>query len=105
MINAEHSDVFDVLAYISFALAPITRSQRVETRKGNILARYDLRLQTFLDFVLAQYVRQGVSELDQEKLGELLELKYHTVDDAAKQLGGIKIIRDTFLGFQRHLYE
>ena len=45
MINAENSDVFDVLAYIAFALAPITRSERVEARKQNILARYDAKLQ------------------------------------------------------------
>ena len=88
MINAEKSDVFDVLAYIAFALAPITRSERVEARKGEIFTRYDGKLQAFLDFVLAQYVKQGVGELDQEKLGHLLELKYHTVSDAADQLGG-----------------
>ena len=55
--------------------------------------------------MLAQYVRQGVGELDQEKLGHLLELKYHTVSDAAEQLGGVPAIRDTFIGFQRLLYE
>jgi type I restriction enzyme R subunit len=37
MINAEKSDVFDVLAYIAFALAPITRSERVAGRKDGIL--------------------------------------------------------------------
>jgi type I restriction enzyme, R subunit len=105
MINAEKSDVFDVLAYISFALPPITRSERVDTRKGNILGRYDPKLQAFLDFVLAQYVNQGVSELDQDKLADLLQLKYHSVTDAADQLGGIPAIRDTFVGFQRYLYE
>jgi type I restriction enzyme R subunit len=105
MINAENSDVFDVLAYIGFALAPITRSERVHTRKRNILARYDIKLQAFLDFVLMQYERQGVTELDQEKLGDLLQLKYHTVMDAAEQLGGVPVIRDTFVGFQRYLYE
>jgi type I restriction enzyme R subunit len=57
-----------------------------------------------LDFVLAQYVRQGVEELDQEKLGNLLELRYHTVDDAARQLGDVATIRDTFVGFQQYLY-
>ena len=36
MINAEKSDLFDVLAYIAFALAPITRQERVETRRGRI---------------------------------------------------------------------
>jgi len=105
MINAEKSDVFDVLAYIAFALAPITRSERVQARKGEIFTRYDGKLQAFLDFVLAQYVKQGVEELDQEKLGHLLELKYHTVSDAAEQLGGVPVIRDTFIGFQRYLYE
>ena len=37
VINAEKSDVFDVLAYIAFALAPITRSERVERHKEEIL--------------------------------------------------------------------
>jgi type I restriction enzyme R subunit len=105
IINAEHSDVFDVLAYIAFALAPITRSERVEARKGGIFIRYDGKLRAFLDFVLAQYVKQGVGELDQEKLGDLLQLRYHTVTDAADQLGGVPLIRDTFIGFQQYLYD
>ena len=105
MINAEKSDVFDVLAYIAFALAPITRSERVEARKSNILSRYDEKLQAFLDFVLAQYVKQGVGELDQEKLASLLELKYQSVPDATDQLGDVPIIKDTFIGFQRYLYD
>ena len=104
MINAEKSDLFDVLAYIAYALAPITRSERVETRRADIFSRYDGKLQSFLDFVLGQYVKQGVGELDQEKLGALLQLKYHTIDDAASQLGSVPLIRDTFLGFQQHLY-
>ncbi len=105
MINAEKSDVFDVLGYIAFASAPITRSERVETRRGDILSRYDTKLQAFLVFVLAQYVKQGVGELDQDKLGALIQLKYHTIDDAASQLGGVQLIRETFVGFQRYLYE
>lgn len=105
MINAHKSDVFDVLAYIAFALPPITRLVRVQERRVTILAGYDPGLQAFLDFVLTQYVQQGVNELDQEKLGSLLELKYHTIDDAASALGNVGIIRDTFVGFQRHLYE
>jgi type I restriction enzyme R subunit len=105
MIDAEKSDVFDVLAYIAFAMPPITREERVESRKGKILAQYDRKLQAFLDFVLGEYVKQGVEELDQEKLGDLLELKYRSIHDAAQQLGGPILIRDTFVGFQRYLYE
>ena len=105
VIDAEKSDLFDVLAYIAYARKPLTRTERVASKKPRILPRYDPQLQRFLDFVLAQYESQGVGELDQEKLPSLLELKYHTVNDAADALGGIPAIRDAFIGFQRYLYE
>lgn len=105
MINAEKSDLFDVLAYIAFALAPITREERAETHKEQIFSQYDEKLQGFIDFVLAQYVKEGVGELDQSKLPDLLELKYHATSDAAALLGGVARIRDAFVGFQKHLYQ
>jgi len=105
MIDAEKSDIFDVLAYIAFALAPVTRAERVERRRSAIFAQYDDKLQTFLDFVLAQYVKEGVSELDQEKLPDLLVLKYRGIADATAALGGdAKRIREAFVGFQKELY-
>ncbi len=104
MINAEKSDLFDVLAYIAFALAPITREERVETHKDQIFSEYDEKLQAFLDFVLEQYVKEGVRELDQEKLPHLLELKYNAVSDATVHLGSVSRIRETFIGFQKSLY-
>ncbi|MFN2257461.1 MAG: type I restriction-modification enzyme R subunit C-terminal domain-containing protein, partial [Desulfuromonadaceae bacterium] len=104
MINAEDSDVFDVLAYIAFTLPPISREERVETHREIICATYEGKQQAFLEFVLGEYVRIGVDELDINKLAGLLELKYGNVSDAAEQLGSIPQIRDTFIGFQRHLY-
>ena len=104
MIDAEKSDLFDVLAYIAFALSPITREERVTAHRDQIFSHYDRKLQAFLDFVLSQYVKEGVGELDQAKLPHLLELKYRAVSDAAAQLGGVAQIRDAFIGFQRHLY-
>ena len=104
MIDAENSDLYDVLAYIAFALSPITRRERAETRRASIVSRYDAKLQAFLDFVLSQYVKEGVGELDQAKLPHLLALQYRAVSDAAAQLGGAAAIRDAFVGFQAHLY-
>jgi type I restriction enzyme, R subunit len=104
MIDAEQSDLFDVLAYIAFALAPITRQERVDTRKDQIFSHYDDKLQMFLDYVLAQYVKEGVSELDTGKLTGLLKAKYYNVSDGAAALGGIPKIRDAFRDFQQHLY-
>ncbi|WP_085899502.1 EcoAI/FtnUII family type I restriction enzme subunit R [Kiloniella majae] len=104
LIDAQKSDLFDVLAYIAFAMDPITRTERVDTHKDTILRNYDDKLQAFLEFVLGQYEEQGVQELDQAKLPSLLELKYNSTGDAAIELGGIPRIRDAFVGFQRHLY-
>ncbi|MCD6525438.1 MAG: DEAD/DEAH box helicase family protein [Desulfuromonas sp.] len=104
MINAEQSDVFDVLAYIAFTLPPISREERVESHKDEIYTRYEDTQQVFLEFVLGEYVKEGVGELDLSKLPGLLELKYGNVNDASAQLGGVSQIRETFVGFQQHLY-
>jgi len=105
MIDAEKSDLYDVLAYIAFALSPITRQERADASRPFISAQYDPKLQAFLEFVLSQYVKEGVGELDQAKLPHLLELKYRAVRDAAMELGGIAAIRAAFVGFQQHLYQ
>ena len=104
MIDAEKSDLYDVLAYIAFALAPITRQERADASRPFIAARYAPKLQAFLDFVLLQYVQEGVGELDQAKLPHLLELRYRAISDAALELGGVAKIREAFVGFQAHLY-
>ena len=104
-IDADNSDVFDVLAYVAFALAPLTRKERADAGKTAIATRYDAKLQAFLEFVLSQYVSQGVEELDQEKLSALIALKYGSAHEAAATLGGAPLIRDTFVGFQQYLYE
>jgi type I restriction enzyme, R subunit len=104
LIEAENSDVFDVLAYIGFARAPLSRSERVTQHRAQIMSAYDAKLQTFLDFVLDQYVRSGVEELDGEKLPSLLTLKYHDLSDAVADLGSVPAIRQAFIGFQPRLY-
>jgi len=105
MIDAVKSDLFDVLAYIAFALPTITREERVNNSKDRIFEDYsNNNQQQFLSFVLEHYIAQGVGELDQEKLPDLLELKYHSVGDAVTELGGVAEIRGLFVGFQEHLY-
>ena len=104
LIDAENSDLFDVLAYIAFAFAPMTREERVNRNKDRIFECYADKQQQFLSFVLDHYISQGVDELDQEKLPGLLALKYHSVGDAVAELGSVAEIRDVFIGFQEHLY-
>ncbi|HRG50787.1 MAG TPA: DEAD/DEAH box helicase family protein, partial [Pseudomonadales bacterium] len=105
IIAAENSDLFDVLAYVAFATQPITREQRAGQAKGAIYTHFEFRQRAFLDFVLAQYVKVGIEELDGEKLADLLRLKYHnSMADAVSELGKPEHIRDVFVGFQKYLY-
>jgi type I restriction enzyme, R subunit len=102
--DSEDSDLFDVLAYISYLRPPMKRAERAGSARDTILARYELRQREFLDFVLSQYVQVGESELDGDKLPELLQLKYGSPADAIDKLGPVAEIRSTFHGFQRDLY-
>ncbi len=105
-IEAENCDLFDVLAYVAFAAAPETRVQRADQARIETHQHFNDRQQAFLDFVLAQYVTQGVDELDADKLTPLLRLKYHNaISDAVVDLGGTTQIRSMFAGFQKYLYE
>ncbi|CAK8725574.1 type I site-specific deoxyribonuclease [Candidatus Electrothrix aarhusensis] len=103
-IQAENSDLYDVLTYIAFALPIISRTERVENSRPAIFRSCSAQENEFLGFILDHYIEQGVSELDQEKLPDLLELKYHSLGDAVDTLGSIAEIRQLFVGFQGSLY-
>lgn len=105
MISAEHSDLFDVLNYISFLTPTISRVERVEQAKEKIFEGLDEKQKEFLGFVLAKYTEKGVEELDEEKLPVLLNLKYHAIADAVSALGEVDSIRSIFFNFQKDLYE
>jgi type I restriction enzyme, R subunit len=106
IINAEKSDLFDVLAYVAYALPTLTRAERAANAKVGINGNFTAKQQAFLDFVLAHYVKEGVHELDQEKLTPLLRLKYHdSIADALADLGKPEEIGTVFAGFQKYLYQ
>ncbi len=105
LVDAENSDLFDVLEYISFYVQPMTREQRVSQASPKILKGLTLEQSGFIEFVLFKYIDSGVEELDQSRLPNLIELKYHSISDAAEILGGVDEIRSLFFNFQKHLYE
>jgi type I restriction enzyme, R subunit len=106
IIEAQDSDLFDVLAYVAFAADPETRAHRAEHAKTSVVNKFTDKQQAFVDFVLAQYVKQGVGELDAEQLPPLLKLRYsNAIADAVRDLGTPEQIRGVFVGFQQYLYE
>ena len=105
IIDAEKSDLFDVLAYVAYALPPLTREERATKAKVSISSHFNIKQQVFLEFVLSHYVNVGVEELDAGKLTPLLHLKYHnSIHDAVADLGAPKLIQEVFIGFQKFLY-
>ncbi len=105
IIDAENSDLYDVLAHVAYAVAPVTREVRASTAKVYINTRFTAKQQLFLDFVLQHYVTVGVEELDQQKLTPLLRLKYNdSLSDAVTDLGQPDQIQHLFTSFQKYLY-
>jgi type I restriction enzyme R subunit len=106
IIDAENSDLFDVLAHVAYALPPLTREERAANAKVVISTHFNTKQRVFLDFVLSHYVSEGVGELDQDKLTPLLRLKYNdSIADAVADLGKPEDIGKVFAGFQKYLYQ
>ncbi len=104
LIEAEDSDIFDVLEHIAYSKKPIQRTTRVANAESKIHSNLDSSLREFIDFVLSKYVEGGVDELDINRLSDLVILKYKTLHDGQKVLGGADKIKKSFIDFQKYLY-
>ena len=105
LIDARDSDVYDVLAFIAYAAETRSRSQRVAQAKPAITAEFtDYKQQQFIAFILDKYIQDGVHQLAATNMPSLIQLKYNTISDAVADVGPPAIIREAFIGFQKHLY-
>ena len=105
IIDAENSDLFDVLEFISFSVTPITREQRVASAQEDIFSPLDAKQKEFIEFVLSKYIETGVEELEQEKLAILIQNKYQSLEDGRAELGDLQRVREIFIEFQKYLYQ
>lgn len=103
LIDAKDSDLFDVLEYIRFALAPVSRKERSELSVSK-LDELTENQRSFIEFLADQYEARGVDELEESRLERLLEAKYSNVVDGIGKLGGVDVVRKLFLNFQANLY-
>lgn len=106
LINAEKSDLFDVLEYVlNSDFKPISRELRAAIAQPKIFALLNNKQKEFIEFVLSKYIESGVEELDQAKLPILLTNKYQSLEDAKEILGETAEISSLFVGFQKYLYQ
>lgn len=103
LLNAENSDIYDVLSYISFCTKILDRKERVELAKPHFETLSENQ-KDFMFFVFNEYINTGVEELDDAKLSDYLILKYGSITDAKPYLGEIPAIRNTFIECQKFLY-
>ena len=105
IMDAEKSDLYDVLAHVAYSMPPLTREARAGKARVEISGFLNEKQRAFLEFVLSHYVTVGVEELDTKKLTPLLKLRYRdSIPDAVKDLGLPKEISKVFSGFQKFLY-
>ena len=98
--------MLDVLSYLAYNTTPIERERRAELLREEMKQRLNEEQQDFLNFMLNQYVLNGYKELDPDKLGTLLDMKYRTITDAKVHLQmDPREIRQFFLDVQKELYD
>jgi type I restriction enzyme R subunit len=105
MIEAEDSDLFDVLEYISYARQPISRSDRANQARRQVLRLLNDKQNEFVEFILSNYVKEGIDELDIDRLGISLNAKYQSTYQAKQELGDLESIKSVFIEFQQYLYK
>ncbi|MGV9001331.1 MAG: EcoAI/FtnUII family type I restriction enzme subunit R [Candidatus Saccharimonadaceae bacterium] len=104
LVDAEASDVYDVLRYISYAKETMTRHERASIIRNYYLEQLKEDERDFVSFVLNTYEKSGENELSMENLRELVQLKYRTMPDAVKHLGSAQEIVQDYLELQHELY-
>jgi type I restriction enzyme R subunit len=105
LIDAADSDIFDVLAYVRFTLAPMSRHERAGTARATGLDGYQREMRAFLEYVLEAYEKHGVDELASRKIADFLRIRYGGTNDAKRLLGPVPAIREAFIAIQAHLYQ
>ncbi|MBR6111224.1 MAG: DEAD/DEAH box helicase family protein [Paludibacteraceae bacterium] len=104
LINADDSDLLDVLEFIEYNKIPIARKERAEKAEA-FKKTLNEKQSAFVDYIVQLYVLSGIDELDTSKLPDLLKLKFGSVPEGISALGGPAEARNTFFGFQERLYE
>jgi type I restriction enzyme R subunit len=104
LMGMEDCDLYDLLAYFSFSVEPIPRIKRIEKANESILKGLNKSEQDFANYILDAYKIHGDEELSEEKLSQLLKIKYHTTVDAEDKLGGVERIRVLYKDIQKRLY-
>ncbi len=106
IFEAQESDIYDVLAHLSFNLDIKSREDRVlAVSSSNFAQKYhNEKAKEFIEFILERYKKDGVKELDEDKLSDLVKLSGFDRSELKQSFGAYNI-RDEYFGLQREIYK
>ena len=104
LINLENSDIYDVLLNIAYDNKPLTRIERAQKALIPLKNKFSQKEFEFIHFILDKYSRDGIRELNIDKLPTLLELCYGSLHEGINELGNIKSVQNLFSQTQIQLY-
>lgn len=104
-IGYEDCDMLDVLEFIAYNTTPMERQKRANIVKEKLRTELTKEQLDFVAFILDQYVRNGFKELGLDKLGTLVDMKYHSITDALQKLSmQPQEVKAMFLDMQHDMY-
>ncbi len=104
MVDAPHSDLFDVFSYILYDLPAKIRSDRAASVQTEGDVGNTDEMKALLLGILGAYERNGESELASNKLSEFMKARYGSVSEGKNQLGGLAAVKAAYLRLQETLY-
>jgi len=104
LVDAPNSDLYDVLAYILFEVAPKTRHDRADAVRTDGLDDYQGEMRALLLSILASYEDRGEAELAADRLGHYLIARYGSVGESRAKVGDPQDVRAAFRRLQAELY-
>ena len=105
IFEAVNSDIYDVLAHLSFNLDIKTRNERaIAVENSNFIEKYhNEKAKDFIEFILEKYIKYGFKELEENKLSTLIEQSGFDKKDLMASFGEFKI-RDEYFELQKEIY-
>lgn len=106
MFEAKNSDIYDILAHLSFNLDIKTRNERVlSVENSDFVKKYHTeKAKEFIEFILHRYKKDGVKELDDKNLSTLIKLSGFDTTELKESFGGFGL-REEYFGLQREIYK
>ena len=101
----EKCDLLDVLDFLAYNTTPIEREKRAEIVRKTTMNKLSDEQKSFVDFILSKYIEFGFKELGNDKLADLVQMKYHSMMDAVRKLSmQPQDLRSLFLNMQHDMY-